>query len=120
MTTNLCRGREVELWRKERAKGAMGSGHEDKNHSRDNCPEPGCEHFHTRHERHFSSFEVCNHNRASKEDGSNDYKERSRGYRVFQYTPNKNELIGSQTEHADAIIKREVFLVILSSISHSF
>ena len=57
---------------------------------------------------HFSSFEVCNHNRASKEDGSNNYKERSRGYRVFQYIPNKNELIGSQTEQADAIIRREV------------
>lgn len=58
---------------------------------------------------HFSSFEVCNHNRASKEDGSNNCKGTgSRGYRVFQYTPNKNELIGSQTEQADAIIRREV------------
>lgn len=51
-----------------------------------------------------SSFEVCNQNSASKEDDSNNYKERSRGYRVFQYIHNKNELIGSQT----AIKKKDI------------
>lgn len=51
---------------------------------------------------------MCNQNSASKEDDSHNYKERSRGYKVFQYIHNKNELIGSHTKQADAIKNKEV------------